>query len=48
MVDVAVGTNVLAAEPHGPAADEIRSSTQELKEFANGTQPRQAKSKATA
>jgi chromosome partitioning protein len=44
----ATGTTVLDAEPHGPAAEEIHALTQELKEFANGTQRRQAKSKATA
>jgi len=44
----ATGTTVLDAEPNGPAAEEIRALTQELKEFANGTQRRQAKSKATA
>jgi chromosome partitioning protein len=42
------GTTVLDAEPHGPATEEIRALTEELKEFANGTQRRQAKSKATA
>ena len=44
----ATGTTVLDAEPNGSAAEEIRVLTQELKEFANGTQRRQAKSKATA
>ena len=44
----ATGTTVLDAESHGPATEEILALTQELKEFANGTQRRQAKSKATA
>jgi chromosome partitioning protein len=44
----ATGTTVLDAEPHGPAAEEIRALTLELKEFANGTQRRPAKSKAPA
>jgi len=44
----ATGTTVLDVEPHGPAAEEIRAFKQELKEFVNGTQRRQAKSKATA
>jgi chromosome partitioning protein len=44
----ATGTTVLDAEPHGPAAEEIRALTQELKEFTNGTQRGTAKSKATA
>jgi chromosome partitioning protein len=44
----ATGTTVLDAEPHGPAADEIRAIMNELKEFANGTERRTAKSKATA
>jgi len=44
----ATGTTVLDVEPHGPAAEEILALTQELKEFANGTQRRQAKPKATA
>jgi chromosome partitioning protein len=44
----ATGTTVLDAEPNGPAAEEIRALTQELKEFANGTQRRQTQSKASA
>jgi chromosome partitioning protein len=44
----ATGTTVLDAEPNGPAAEEVRAITQELKEFANGAQRRQTKSKATA
>jgi len=44
----AIGTTVLDAEPHGPAAEEIRALTQELKEFANGIDRRQTKPKVTA
>jgi chromosome partitioning protein len=44
----ATGTTVLDTDPNGPAAEEIRALTQELKEFTHGTERRQAKSKVTA